>query len=127
MTTETKNLVVLDEAKATYLKMLSQASADYRNSWEALAKRGLEEIHKLNNGLWVSGPHHQVMSEVEQEYGKIKMALNLVWTVFDLSIFDEDEQEAARKEVDQFLKIAMGQPKDFHGTWFHKGHTISDF
>ena len=126
--TETKvNHIILDEGQARFLINLSRAATDYRGSWESLAKRGADEIHRLDEGQWVSGPHHQIMSEVEQEYGKIKMALELVWSVFRVDIFAEEDREPARKEIDQFLKIAMAEGKDLHGTWFREGHTISDF
>jgi hypothetical protein len=119
--------IVLNEGQAMYLIHLSRAANDYRSSWEALTKRGQDETDRLDKGQWVSGPNHQVMSEVEQEYGKIKMALDLVWSVFRVDIFAEEDREAARAEIDQFLKIAMGPSKGMHGTWFREGHTTVDF
>ena len=124
---EVVNHIVLTEGQAQFLIHLSRASEDYRGSWESLAKRGADEMHRLDGGQWVSGPNHQIMSEVEQEYGKIKMALDLVWSVFRIDIFTEEDREVAREEINQFLKIAMAKGKGIHGTWFSEGKTISDY
>lgn len=117
--------IVLNEGQAHFLNSLSRAAADYRSSWESLAKRGEQEIQRLEEGQWVSGPNHQVMSEVEQEYGKIKIALDLVWSVFRVDIFEEENRAAARAEIEQFLKIAMAKGKSFSGgTFFMKDTTV---
>lgn len=128
--TSTGHFIVLDEGQAQYLTSLSRVCVDYRSSWEALAKRGEDEKNRLAKGQWVSGPSHQIMSEVEQEYGKIKMALDLIWSVFRVDIFDKEDQEAARNEISEFIKIATAEPKSnasFSGTWFQVGSTLEKF
>lgn len=126
------NLVTLTESQARFLVSLSKAAADYRGSWESIMKRGADEIDRLNNSQWITGPSHQIMSEVQQEYGQIKVMLELLWSVFTLSDLPEgaDPKEAV-KEVEQLLAIALGEPKKNAsiggGTWFREGQKLSDF
>lgn len=130
MTTETKNLVVLNEGQAQFLKSLSRTCEDYRGSWESLAKRGADEADRLENGYHIAGPSHQIMSEVEQEAGKIKGLCDIVWSVFRVDIFEEEDRKPAYEEVNQFLKIAMAKPKgknvSISGIWFKVGDTLAD-
>lgn len=133
MTTELKiRHIVLTEGQATFLKSLSRVCADYRNSWQALANRGAEEADRLENGYHISGPSHQIMSEVEQEAGKIKALTDVVWSVFRVDIFAEGDRKDAYNEVNEFLKLAMATPKGknvsfFSGIWFKENQTLSDF
>lgn len=130
-TTETKNFIVLNEGQAAFLKSLSRVCEDYRNSWESLAKRGADEADRLENGFHISGPSHQIMSEVEQEAGKIKALTDVVWSVFRVDIFEEGDRKVAYNEVNQFLKLAMATPKgknqSFSGIWFKMGTTLADY
>lgn len=127
------NLVTLTEGQARYLTTLSKAAANYRGSWESLIKRGNDEIDRLTNNQWVSGPSHQIMAEVQQEYGQIKVMLDMLWSVFTLEQLPEgaDTKEAV-VEVEKLLAIALGEPNKKSaslggGTWFYKGKTLSDF
>jgi hypothetical protein len=132
MTTETTNLIVLTEAQAEYLRKLSSSSHDYKQSWQSLAERGQEETDRLNLGQWVSGPNHQVMAEVQQEYGRVKVLLDMIWCVFSVEDWDNEDREQGVKEVSEFIKIACGEPTKKHGaiaggTWFSKGKTVNDY
>lgn len=130
-TTEFKNLLVLTDAQAEYLRKLSSASHNYKQSWQSLAERGEEETKRLNLGQWVSGPNHQVMAEVQQEYGRIKVMLDMIWCVFSVEGWDNDDREAGIKEVSKLIEIACGDPKKNAaiggGTWFSEGKTVSDY
>jgi hypothetical protein len=132
MATELKTRhIVLNEGQAAFLKTLSRVCEDYRNSWDALTRRGAEEADRLENGYHIAGPSHQVMSEVEQEAGKIKALTDVVWSVFRVDNFAEGDRKDAYNEVNDFLKLAMATPKgknvSFSGIWFKQGQTLSDF
>lgn len=134
MTTEaTTKHIVLNEGQARFLIDLSRIAADYRGSWQSLIERGQKEINRLSNNEWVDGPGNQVMAEVQQEFGKIKFALNMIWSVFRIDIFEEEkDRRDAAKEIEAFVAIALAENKGKNaslsgGTWFMEGKTIEDY
>lgn len=131
--TETKTPVLsLTETQATFLNALSRAAADYRGSWESIAKRAADEINRLNEGQWVAGPNHQIMAEVQQEYGTIKTLLNVADTQWDFSQWAGQMRQDAIDEFHFFIKVAVTENKGKHGslhggTWFNTGRTVEDY
>lgn len=125
--------IVLNESQARFLSDLSRIAADYRGSWESIIERGQKEIQRLTENQWMSGPSHQVMAEVQQEYGKLKFALDMVWSVFRVDhVLLEANRKDAAKEVEAFLAVALAENKGTHGslaggTWFVAGRTIEDY
>lgn len=132
MTETTATILVLTENQATFLNALSRVAADYRGSWESIIKRGEDELDRLNNANWVSGTSHQVMAEVQQEYGTLKTLLNLADTQWDFSQWTGQMRQDAIDEYREFIHVAIKENKGLHGsllggTWFVKGRTIADY
>lgn len=124
--------IFLNEGQARYLCDLSRVAADYRGSWESIIERGTKEIASLDANQWVTGPSHQIMAEVQQEYGKLKFALEMLWSVFRLDIFEEADRKDAAKEVEKFIEVATQKNQGLHGslaggTWFVQNRTIADY
>lgn len=131
MTTETTNLIVLTETQAEYLRKLSSSSYRYKQSWKELAARGEQETKRLNLGQWVSGPNHQDMAEVQQEYGRIKVMLDMIWLIFSVAGFDDEDRKKAVDEVTDLIRIACDEPIKHAaiggGTWFSEGKSVDDY
>lgn len=131
--TETKEaLLVLNEGQARYLNELSRAANDYKRSWDSLISRGQSEIENLNGTkVWANGPSHQIMAEVQQEYGALKVLFNVLWSTFTVLPFDEADRPQVKKEIDEFVQIACGEPKKWAGlggsTFFLEGKTVADY